>query len=68
MRQRYERINQICIELSQEAFKSYAGKKDYKRALELYTILATYNCIPRDISNFANSTLSRLSKKIEDTK
>ncbi len=66
MRRRYEQINVACKDLSSEAFKAYAGKRDYKRALELYFILATYNCIPSDISDFAKNMLGRLNKKIEE--
>ncbi len=66
MRRRYEIISKVCQELSEEAFKSYAGKRDYKRALEIYTLLATADCVPRDISNFSKNMLGRLSKKIEE--
>lgn len=66
LRRRYERINKVCKDLSEEAFKAYAGKRDYKRALEIYTLLATCDCVPRDISNFSNNMLARLNKKIEE--
>ncbi len=66
MKRRYERINESSKILAEEAFKAYAGKRDYKRALEIYSILATYNCIPSDISNFAKNMLGRLEKKIEE--
>ena len=66
MRRRYERINQSCKDLAEEAFKAYSGKRDYKRALEIYTILSTYTCIPEDISNFSKNMMSRLSKKVEE--
>lgn len=66
MKRRYEKITEVSKSLAEEAFRSYAGKKDYKRALEIYTILATYNCIPEDISNFSKNMLGRLSKKIEE--
>ena len=63
MRRRYERINKICKDLSEEAFKSYTGKRDYKRALEIYSLLAMSNCVPSDISNFSKNMLGRLNKK-----
>lgn len=66
MRKRYEQISVASKELAEEAFKAYAGKRDYKRAIEIYSILATYNCIPSEISNFSKNMLSRLSKKIEE--
>ena len=66
MRRRYEKISKVCQALSEEAFKSYAGKRDYKRALEIYTLLATTDCVPRDISNFSKNMLGRLNKKIEE--
>ena len=65
MKRRYERISKICKDLSEEAFKSYAGKRDYKRALEIYSLLATSDCVPSDISNFSKNMLGRLNKKIE---
>ena len=55
------------MDLAQEAFRAYSGKKDYKRALEFYCILAEYKCIPKNISNFSKNMIARLSKKIEDT-
>ncbi len=66
MIRRHEQIVKASKELAEEAFKSYAGKRDYKRALEIYSILATYKCIPEDISNFSKNMLGRLSKKIEE--
>ena len=66
MRRRYEQISKASKELANEAFKSYAGKRDYKRAVEIYGMLATYNCIPSEISSFSKNMLSRLSKKIEE--
>lgn len=66
LRRRYERINKVCKDLSEEAFKAYAGKRDYKRALEIYTLLATSECVPKDISNFSRNMLGRLNKKIEE--
>ena len=60
MKRRYERISKICKDLSEEAFKSYAGKRDYKRALEIYSLLATSDCVPSD------NMLGRLNKKIEE--
>ena len=67
MKKRYERINQISKGLSEEAYKAYTGKKDYKRALEIYTLLADSKCVPDDISNFSKNMLGRLGKKIQDT-
>lgn len=66
MRRRYEQITESSKSLAEEAFKSYTGKKDYKRSIEIYTILATFVCIPEDISNFSKNMLARLSKKIEE--
>ncbi|MCR8746951.1 hypothetical protein [Romboutsia lituseburensis] len=66
MRRRYEKINLACKDLAEEAYKAYTGKKDYKRALEIYTVLSTYTCIPEDISNFSKNMMARLSKKIEE--
>ena len=66
LKRRYERISKICKDLSEEAFKSYAGKRDYKRALEIYSLLATSDCVPSDISNFSKNMLGRLNKKIEE--
>ncbi|MGL5346186.1 MAG: hypothetical protein ACRDA3_02445 [Peptostreptococcaceae bacterium] len=66
MRKRYNQISIASKDLAEEAFKAYAGKKDYKRAIEIYGILATYQCIPSDISSFSKKMLSRLSKKIEE--
>lgn len=66
MRRRYEQITNASRYLAEEAFRSYTAKKDYKRAIEIYTILATYICIPLEISNFSKNMLSRLSKKIEE--
>ena len=67
MRRRYERISLISKELSQEAYKAYAGKRDYKRALEIYCLLAESKCVPKEISSFSKNMIGRLSKKIEDT-
>ena len=61
MKKRAERINEISVMLAEEAYKAYTGKKDYKRALEIYSMLATYKCIPKNM-------MSRLGKKIEDNK
>ena len=66
MKRRYNQISKACKDLSQEAFKAYAGKRDYKRALEIYSMLAMYQCVPSDISNFAKNMLGRLNKKIEE--
>lgn len=67
MRRRAERINEISRNLAEEAYKSYAGKRDYKRALEIYSLLAESKCVPKEISNFSKNMISRLGKKIEDT-
>ncbi|WP_373601390.1 hypothetical protein [Paraclostridium bifermentans] len=66
MKRRYERMQKICKDLSEEAFKAYAGKKDYKRAIECYTILATSTGVPTDIAKFSQNMLARLNKKIEE--
>lgn len=67
MEKRAQRINEISKELAEEAYKSYAGKRDYKRALEIYTLLAESKCVPKEISNFSKNMIGRLGKKIEDT-
>lgn len=67
MKRRAERINTISKELSEEAFKAYSGKRDYKRALEIYCLLSQSKCVPKEISNFSKNMLGRLNKKIEDT-
>lgn len=67
MKRRSERINKICSQLAEEAFKAYSGKRDYKRALEIYTLLAQFKCVPKEISNFSKNMLGRLNKKIENT-
>ncbi|MGL5328472.1 MAG: hypothetical protein ACRDD7_04325 [Peptostreptococcaceae bacterium] len=66
MKRRFERITLVSKDLSKEAFKAYSGKKDYKRAIQLYALLAESLCVPDDISNFAKSMMIRLSKKIEE--
>lgn len=66
MQRRYERLNIVCKDLAEEAFKAYAGKRDYKRAIEIYSVLSTYTCIPKEISDFSKNMMARLSKKIED--
>ena len=66
MRRRYERINKACKDLSEEAFKSYTGKRDYNRALDIFSLIATSNCVPSEISNFSKNMLGRLNKKIEE--
>ncbi|AUN13920.1 hypothetical protein JGS6364_10421 [[Clostridium] sordellii] len=66
MNRRYERLKLACKSLSEEAFKAYAGKKDYKRAIECYTILATSLGVPNDIAKFSQNMLARLNKKIEE--
>ena len=66
MRRRYEQINKASKDLAEDAFKAYTGKKNYKRAIEIYSILATYTCIPESISDFSKNMLGRLSKKIEE--
>lgn len=67
MEKRFRRINEISKNLAEEAYKAYAGKKDYKRALEIYYLLAESKCVPKEISNFSKNMIGRLSKKIEDT-
>ena len=67
MKRRFKRINEISKNLAEEAYKAYTGKKDYKRALEIYSLLSTSKCIPKEISNFSKNILERLCKKIEDT-
>ena len=67
MKRRFKRINEISKNLAEEAYKAYTGKKDYKRALEIYSLLSTSKCIPEEISNFSKNMLERLGKKIEDT-
>ena len=67
MKKRAKRINEISKNLAEEAYKAYTGKKDYKRALEIYSLLSTSKCIPKEISNFSKNMLERLGKKIEDT-
>ena len=68
MIKRVKRINEISVQLAEEAYKAYTGKRDYKRALEIYSLLATYECIPKNISNYAKNMMARLGKKIEDTR
>ena len=65
MIKRAKRINKVSTELAREAYKSYTGKKDYKRALQIYSMLATYSCIPKNISNYSKNMMHRLGKKIE---
>ena len=67
MERRAKRINKISKDLAEEAYKAYVGKKDYKKALEIYCLLAEYKCVPKEISNFSKNMMGRLSKKIEDT-
>ena len=67
MKRRFKRISEISKNLAEEAYKAYTGKKDYKRALEIYSLLSTSKCIPKEISNFSKNMLERLGKKIEDT-
>ena len=67
MKRRFKRINEISKNLAEEAYKAYTGKKDYKRALEIYSLLSTSKCIPKEISNFSKNMLERLGEKIEDT-
>ena len=61
-----KRINELSVKLAEEAYKAYTGKKDYKRALEIYSMLATYECIPKNISNYSKNMMSRLGKKIKE--
>lgn len=67
MRERAIKINEISKSLAKEAYKAYTGKKDYKRALEIYTLLATSICVPKNISNFSKNMMNRLSKKIKES-
>ena len=67
MENRAKRINEISKKLAEEAYKSYTGKRDYKRALEIYCLLAESKCVPKEISNFSKNMIGRLGKKIEDT-
>ena len=67
MKRRFKRINEISKNLAEEAYKADTGKKDYKRALEIYSLWSTSKCIPKEISNFSKNMLERLGKKIEDT-
>lgn len=66
MLRRYNRISEVCKDLAEQAFKAYAGKRDYKRAIEIYCLLSESMCVPKDIGDFSKSMLARLSKKIED--
>lgn len=66
MRRRHEQINKASKDLAEDAFKAYTARKDYKRAIEIYSMLATYTCIPESISDFSKNMLSRLSKKMEE--
>ncbi|GAA3640748.1 hypothetical protein [Asaccharospora irregularis] len=66
MERRYKRINDASKELSEEAFRAYTGKKDYKRAIEIYYLLAESICVPKEISNFSKNMLGKLSKQIKE--
>ncbi|GAA0712004.1 hypothetical protein GCM10008904_24810 [Paraclostridium ghonii] len=66
MRKRYERMQVICKDLAEEAFKSYTGKKDYKRAIHCYAVLANSVGVPEDIAKFSKNMLARLNKKFEE--
>lgn len=66
MEKRYKRINNASQALSEEAFKAYAGKRDYKRALEIYCLLSESICVPKEIADFSKRMLGKLSKKIEE--
>lgn len=66
MKRRFDRISIASKELSQEAYKAYTGKRDYKRAIEIYILLAESMCVPDDISNFSKNMMGRLSKKIDE--
>jgi hypothetical protein len=59
-------MKNVCKDLSEEAFKAYTGKRDYKRAIECYTLLATSLGVPEDIAKFSKNMLARLNKKIEE--
>ena len=43
-------------------------KKRAERINEISVMLATYECIPKNISNYSKNMMSRLGKKIEDNK
>ena len=66
MKRRFDRISIASKELSKEAYKAYSGKRDYKRAIEIYILLAESMCVPGDISNFSKNMMGRLSKKIDE--
>ncbi len=67
MIKRAKRINELSVKLAEEAYKAYTGKKKItKRALEIYSMLATYECIPKNISNYSKNMMSRLGKKIKE--
>lgn len=66
MKKRFEQINLASKGLVEQAFKAYSGKKDYKRAIEIYYLLSQSICVPKDIGNFSKNMLGRLSKKIEE--
>lgn len=66
VKRRYEQINVASKDLAEEAFKAYSGKRDYKRAIEIYCLLAESICIPDDIAKFSKNMLGRLSKKIDE--
>lgn len=66
MKRRFDRISIASKELSKEAYKAYSGKRDYKRAIEIYILLAESMCVPDDISNFSKNMMGRLSKKIDE--
>lgn len=66
MKRRCEQINIASKDLAEQAFKAYSGKRDYKRAIEIYCLLAESICVPDDISRFSKNMLGRLSKKIEE--
>lgn len=66
MIRRAKRINEISKQLAKEAYRSYAGKKDYKRALEIYALLATSECVPKEIANYSKTMMARLEKSFKD--
>lgn len=66
MKRRFEKINVASKDLAEQAFKAYSGKRDYKRAIEIYCLLAESICVPEDIAKFSKNMLGRLSKKIEE--
>ena len=44
----------------------YANRLTDEELREIYSLLATSDCVPSDISNFSKNMLGRLNKKIEE--